>query len=301
MEKVTYFSEIEGISLERMVRQGKFDMRINHFHNEYEIFFLLEGERHFFFNNRAYHVKGGDLILVDTNAIHMTRSASDTETGHDRIILYVERSKMQEFDNKFPHLNLIRFFQSHYGVYSLTPAQQNAFMTMYQRLQNEFDNRGRKYTIMIELEIIQYFIAFMRDSHTEAPAQDPGGLQKDSKYRTVYNIADYISEHYFETLTLDLLADTFYISKFYLSRIFKEVTGYGVSEYVNILRTRKAKQLLEETSLTISEIASEVGYQSITYFEKVFKVYMTLSPLKYRKTLNIVTYTNAVNPSAPEP
>ena len=66
MEKVTFYSQIEGISLERMERYGKFDMRINHFHNEYEIFFLIEGERQFFFNNRAYLFKKGSLTLVDT-------------------------------------------------------------------------------------------------------------------------------------------------------------------------------------------------------------------------------------------
>ena len=49
MEKVTFYGEIEGISLEQMVRYGKFDMRVKHFHNQYEIFYIIEGERLFFF------------------------------------------------------------------------------------------------------------------------------------------------------------------------------------------------------------------------------------------------------------
>ncbi len=57
MDTIIYYSEIEGISLEHLKRPSGFDMRSNHFHNEYEIYFLLEGERLFFFNNRAYHVK----------------------------------------------------------------------------------------------------------------------------------------------------------------------------------------------------------------------------------------------------
>ena len=67
MEKVTFYGEIEGISLEQMVRYGKFDMRVKHFHNQYEIFYIIEGERLFFFNNREYVARSGDLILVDTN------------------------------------------------------------------------------------------------------------------------------------------------------------------------------------------------------------------------------------------
>ena len=86
-----------------------------------------------------------------------------------------------------------------------------------------------------------------------------------------------ISEHFDETITLDLLADQFYISKYYLSRTFKEITGYGISEYLNIHRIREAKRLLEETDLSVQQIARKLGYESITYFEKVFKTYMTLS------------------------
>ena len=48
--------------------------------------------------------------------------------------------------------------------------------------------------------------------------------------------------------------------------------------------------------MSISQIAGTLGYESLTYFERTFKTYMTLSPLKYRKTLNTVTYTNVPNP-----
>ena len=86
--------------------------------------------------------------------------------------------------------------------------------------------------------------------------------------RQSITLPTYISDHYAESISLDGLAGVFYLSKFYLSRSFKEVTGYGVNEYVNILRTKRAKQLLEETTLSVSEIAGTVGYESITYFEK---------------------------------
>ena len=120
---------MEGISLEHLKRSSGYDMRSNHFHNEYEIYFLTEGERLFFFNNRAYHVKKGSLILVDTNLIHMTHATEDDTTGYTRIILYIDKSKMQQFDEKFSHLNLVSFFREHYGVYNLTQTQQEHFFT----------------------------------------------------------------------------------------------------------------------------------------------------------------------------
>ena len=290
MEAVIYYARTEGIELERMIRKGHFNMHGKHFHNQYEIFYLLEGERRFFFDNRSYLVKGGSLILVDENSIHMTTANSEREIGHDRIILYVERDKMKEFDRLFPNLNLVKFFHQHYGVFPLNERQQREFINLYIRLQDEFDSRKRNYRAMIETEIIQYFIRFMRENHT--PATEQTDVSAPSKYQNIYAVADYISEHFDETITLDLLADQFYISKYYLSRTFKEITGYGISEYLNIHRIREAKRLLEETDLSVQQIARKLGYESITYFEKVFKTYMTMSPLKYRKTMNTVTYTN---------
>lgn len=290
MEAVIYYARTDGIELERMIRKGHFNMHGKHFHNQYEIFYLLEGERRFFFDNRSYLVKGGSLILVDENSIHMTTANSEQEIGHDRIILYVERDKMKEFDRLFPNLNLVKFFHQHYGVFPLNERQQREFIDLYTRLQDEFDSKKRNYRAMIETEIIQYFIRFMRENHT--PVIEHTDVSAPSKYQNIYAVADYISEHFDETITLDLLADQFYISKYYLSRTFKEITGYGISEYLNIHRIREAKRLLEETDLSVQQIARKLGYESITYFEKVFKTYMTMSPLKYRKTMNTVTYTN---------
>ena len=283
MEAVIYYARTDGIELERMIRKGRFNMHVKHFHNQYEIFYLLEGERRFFFDNRSYLVKSGSLILVDENSIHMTMAGSEQEFGHDRIILYIERDKMKEFDQLFPNLNLVRFFHQHYGVFPLNEKQQKDFIDLYIRLQDEFDSRKRNYRAMIETDIIQYFIRFMRENHT--PAMEDTDVNAPAKYRNIYAVADYISVHFDEAITLDQLADRFFISKYYLSRTFKEITGYGISEYMNIHRIRAAKRLLEETDMSVLQIAHKLGYESITYFEKVFKTYMTMSPLKYRKTL----------------
>lgn len=290
MEQVIYFSEIDGIALERMVRKGSFNMRVKHFHNQYEIFYLIEGERQFIFNNRIYLVKSGSLILVDENVIHMTKANSTAEFGHDRIILYVDKEKMAEMDQKFPHLNLVNFFHHHYGVFNLTPKQQSDFINLYIRLLTEFDSKRKHYKAMIEMEILLYFIQFMREN--PALAVEDFSSDNNSKYQHVYDIADYISQNFTMPLNLDNLSERFFISKYYLCRVFKDMTGYSINEYVNIHRIRQAKKLLEETDLSISEISDQMGYKSVTYFEKVFKTYMTMSPLKYRKTLNTVTYTN---------
>lgn len=292
MEKVTFYGEIEGISLEQMVRYGKFNMRIKHFHNQYEIFYIIEGERLFFFNNREYIARAGDLILVDTNLIHMTKSVTAEDTGHNRVILYITKDKMDSFDRQYPSLQLVRFFHEHYGVYHLDKTQQAMFLTLYRNLRLAMTNREHNYKTGIELEILSWLFKLM--AYASGQEQTLPNASDHAKYRTAYAVADYLSENCEKKLSLDELAGHFYLSKYYLCRIFKEITGYTISEYANIHRIRKAKRYLEETDMSISEIAHVLGYESLTYFEKIFKSYMTLSPLKYRKTLNTVTYTNQI-------
>lgn len=290
MEKVTFYGEIEGISLEQMVRYGKFDMRIKHFHNQYEIFYIIEGERLFFFNNREYVAHSGDLILVDTNLIHMTKSVTAEDAGHNRVILYVTKAKMEELDGKYPSLQLVRFFHENYGVYHLDKEQQAQFLNLYRNLRLALTKREHNYKTGIELEILSWL--FKLTAYVSRQEQTMPHSTDNAKYRTAYAVADFLSENCERSLSLDELAAHFYLSKYYLCRIFKEITGYTISEYANIHRIRKAKRLLEETDMSISEIARVLGFESLTYFEKIFKSYMTLSPLKYRKTLNTVTYTN---------
>ena len=65
-----YYRKRNGIMVEHMVRPANFDMRYNHFHQEYEIYLLLRGRRQMFFENRAYEAQAGNLILVDSGQIH---------------------------------------------------------------------------------------------------------------------------------------------------------------------------------------------------------------------------------------
>ena len=72
---------------------------------------------------------------------------------------------------------------------------------MYEVLKTEFSNRSRSYKALIEMEIIHYFIDFIRDNPELTPIKDETAIHKSSKYQTIYNIADYISDHYAESIS----------------------------------------------------------------------------------------------------
>ena len=119
-----YYRKRNGIMVEHMVRPANFDMRYNHFHQEYEIYLLLRGRRQMFFENRAYEAQAGNLILVDSGQIHMSHSiVGDPETEYERVILYVDRDIVEKVDKMFPELKIGAFFHKHYGIYELTPKQ----------------------------------------------------------------------------------------------------------------------------------------------------------------------------------
>lgn len=57
--KITFFGKCDGISVEQLIRYGRFNMNVKHFHNQYEIFYIIEGERQFFFDNKSYNAYAG--------------------------------------------------------------------------------------------------------------------------------------------------------------------------------------------------------------------------------------------------
>jgi len=102
--------------------------------------------------------------------------------------------------------------------------------------------------------------------------------------RFVSEMIDYLEQNYAHPLTLDILAEHFMMNYSYLSRAFKKVCHFSVVEYINMLRIRKAKELLREKLLGVNEIAETVGFENVNYFYKVFKALEKNTPQKYRES-----------------
>lgn len=92
----------------------------------------------------------------------------------------------------------------------------------------------------------------------------------------------FIEEHHTEDLCLAQVSQAVHTSLFYFCKLFKKVTGINFTEYVTRVRTEKAKNLLLNPNLRVSEIAYEVGFQSLTHFNRAFKKVVGQSPTNYR-------------------
>ena len=95
----------------------------------------------------------------------------------------------------------------------------------------------------------------------------------------------YIHEHEDEHISLEQVAKAVNTSSFYFCKLFKDATGINFTEYVSRSRIEKAKQRLLDPNARISEVAYEVGFQSLTHFNRVFKKVTGDSPTQYREHL----------------
>jgi len=106
--------------------------------------------------------------------------------------------------------------------------------------------------------------------------------QENRAMDAVTRVQHYIHSHLKEDISLIKLAELIYFNPSYLSRLFKQVTGCTLSDYICDMRVKKAKELLEKDGLKIHEIASIVGYESSTYFARFFKKSTNMTPQEYR-------------------
>ncbi|MDF2613837.1 MAG: transcriptional regulator, AraC family [Clostridia bacterium] len=281
MDDKTFWALNHSLMLEHKSRDYPFSMVSNHFHNEHEIFYLLSGERYYFISHQVYHIKKGSLVFIPSNEIHKTSMV--TETSHERFLIYFKDSLFEKHRNVLGDISISELFLPTYPVLDLNTEEQQYIEHLLSFMLEEIQSQDLKYESLLLSKLTELFVFIIR-KQAKWSADDKPQTAKSAKYKKVHEIASYISKYYLECGSLDEIAQKFFISKFYLCRIFKEVTGVTINEYINITKIRQAKILLEQSHLNMTQIAEAVGYDHLTYFEKVFKNYLNMTPLKYKKT-----------------
>lgn len=281
MEQVIFRQRVEGlVEAEQVIRENEFSMANRHFHDTYELYYLLEGERYYFIDKETYRVGAGDVVLVRPNQIHKT-SMSKT-SYHNRMLLQIKR---EAFDNLLKgngFLTLEELYDRNMQIISLRKKDADILKDMILQITEEIREKQKGYELMVKVKLLELLVLLSRYRKNVLPDRREQTAQT-AKHQKVHEVADYLQLHPDTRECLEELADRFYISKSYLSRIFKEVTGFGVNEYTNIVRVKKAQNLLVYGDYSVTEISELLGFESITYFERVFKKYTLYTPLRYRR------------------
>lgn len=286
-DNMLYYRRRNGITVEHMLRSAAYQMEHNHVHPEYELTLLMHGKRQMLIGGRSYTMEEGTLVLIDSNQIHMNIAVEgDPNAYYERIILYISKEKVEQYDSIFPELEMGSFFQQYEGAYVLSPEERQRTIQMFDTIKQELDGVQKKSQTLIDLAIIEFFITFWRSRRPAVYLAGEQDQQKKGRFSAAHDISEYIQAHFCEQIRLEDLAERFSISESYLSRSFKDVIGVGITEYINILRVRKSQELLENTKLSIAEIARAVGFESASYFGRVFQKHFEIPPSQYRKDLS---------------
>ena len=277
MQKVIFHGETGNLNVERVRRGAGFDMLAKHFHSNYELYYLLSGNIHYFIENNVYHVSKGTLVLVDSNQIHKTSSAAEQ---HERILLEIGVDLINSLQKIYPDAAVSGVFTDAIHILPLGREEQTYVEKLLFGMLDELKFKQNGYEALVQVKLMELLIFIMREKTTNNVAAE---AVSNSKHQKILEIAEYISVHYNEEINLDTLSSVFYVSKYYLCRIFKEVTGFTVNEYLNVNRIKKAKEMLQQGKYNITYISEATGYSSVTHFDRVFKSYMGVSPLAYRR------------------
>lgn len=259
--------------------EGHYTMPSSHFHDRYEIYYLLSGERSYFIKDRTFFVKKGDLVLINPDDLHKT-----IDTGvpnHERVLLKFSKEFISADNSALAEL-LIPLFEV--NVIHFTLPAQSLVEDLLRKMFQEIETRKNGFELSLQSLLIQLLVFAKRYLEVNPPAT----LDHPSPvHRKISEIVQYLNGHYPEAVTLAKVSKQFFISSCYLSRTFKEVTGFTFIEYLNSIRIKEAQRLLRETRLKAGVIAEKVGFGSIAHFGRVFKTVTGQSPLAYRKLSRI--------------
>lgn len=111
-----------------------------------------------------------------------------------------------------------------------------------------------------------------------------GGMYRQGQIRNEAFLAvlEYVDQHYYENLSLQMLGDTFYMNRNYISQLFIKHVGQSFTDYLAGLRIRHACDLLKKSNLPVQLVGERVGYHDAYYFSKIFKKIMKKTPREYR-------------------
>lgn len=269
-------------------RSFKINMSFQHFHQFHEIHILLSGRASHIIEGDYYTLQPYDIVLLRPSLLHSTeypaggdcrrliinfRVPDDSPVLHEML-----QSCLQPFGAEVP-------------IYRFTgETRAQAFSHL-----NAIFTLGKQPMTPLTQQFIHcHFLQFLATVAQHAGESNYKSQElSDSITQKVYAVTSYIHRHYASELSLEFLAEKFFISPYYLSHQFRRVTGFSLINYIQITRVRNAQQLLLYTDMKIADITTSCGFTSFSQFNRVFNKFCHTSPSQFRVN-GIVTPITAI-------
>ena len=249
-----------------------------HWHDELEIIYVKSGFLTVNISGENYIGKPGDAFVVSPGNLHFMGSQTGTVDYFTFLfpLKYIAFRSDDMLDDK-----LIEPLNS--GHLMISPEIKDTVKEQCEQLARvyaaEIDESESKITGQIRKKIIllQFIHELLKKGFI---------VENDTTGRNTVEkeMISYIQQNYTGKILLREFGEQFHLSEKYISRYFKEHFHITLSQYVTYLRLEHAKQMLQETDISVTEVAMQSGYQNISYFIRSFKKTYGVSPLKYRKS-----------------
>ena len=248
-----------------------------HHHDFYEIYFLLTGDVTYLIENKLIHVMPGDVLLIPPRAQHQVLIRPEM-SAYQRYVLWVEPEMLSRLSSA--KTDLARRLSpeamgSNYQL-RLTSQQRAAVGQLLEALDRELGSGDAGADLLEESLLTQLLVTLHRLLERQG-----GQLDEDTRMnRVVAQVIDYVNLHYSDPLSLELLAEKFFVSKFHLSHEFNRQVGTSLYRYIRRKRLLMARQLLDKGQKP-SAVAAACGFSDYTGFFRAFKAQYGISPRQY--------------------
>ncbi|WP_139993128.1 AraC family transcriptional regulator [Paenibacillus paridis] len=250
----------------------------HHFHEHLEFLYFVSGSAIIECGSTIIRASAGDFIVVNSNELHYGVSLSSDLCYYALIadISLLHSQSVDAAETKFitPITQNRLLLQNDIGSNSKVTASMLAII-------HELEHREFGYELAIKSELYRLLTLLLRGHVATVLTQDEYAerMKNVERFAPVFQ---YIEKCYPEELSVALLAGMANLSRFHFSRLFKELSGHTVTEYITMTRLGKADYMLRHTPLTVSEIAAATGFNDIYYFSRTFKKHKKVSPSSLR-------------------
>ena len=250
------FSITPEYSIETVSRN--FKMSSMHYHESYELYYLEVGTRDYFVEDKLFSVSPGEFVLIPPGKLHRTGGEYCVRTLVHFTKAFLLRIFTEDVTKK-----ILRCFEN--VRVSVNHEQRPIIKLLLENLHSAASDREFAMILALLLEEL-----------------GKCGTQ-DIQYGKLGAVVAFINDNYANIQNIEQVANHFYISKYHLCRKFKDAMHVTLIDYLNQVRLKNAKQLLEITDNEVGQIAQQCGYNSAAYFSSIFRKNTGQSPSDYRK------------------
>ncbi|MFL2081186.1 helix-turn-helix domain-containing protein [Latilactobacillus sakei] len=253
-----------------------------HWHREIELIYVIKGTINLGINDQPYIVSAGEIVLIDGGELHYVLASP----GSERIIYQFD---LAFFKTMLEQIDLPVLF----GELPTLSRDWGAAVTddirqLLDQIYQEETNRLPGMTFEVRADLYKMLTRFIREvPRTKVKTDASQQVKSDEILARLDIVFRMVERRYTGHLTLKEVAAEIGYSQFYFTRFFKRNTGKTFITFLNDYRIDKAKWLLINSTLSVTEIISQVGFESDKTFYRLFKQSMAISPLAYRKQMRL--------------